>query len=93
MARACCSRPITRIIRIGNVEAGLIGLDESLKNVYMRAIADEEEIRGALLKLVREFGNYIAPSRENEYQDALLREYKIYVLKAETERKKDSTPT
>jgi hypothetical protein len=91
MVRGCCAKPVARIIKVGNFEAGLVGLDESLRNVYVSAIADEEEIRRDLLTWIKEFGNYIVPSREHDYQDARLREYKIFVRKAETEQKKEHT--
>ncbi len=88
MAGSCCAKPIARIIKVGNFEAGLVGLDEALRNVYADAITDDEEIRRALLKWVRKFGNYITPTKEKEYQDALLKEYKSYMRKIEVERKK-----
>ncbi len=91
MAGSCCAKPIARIIKVGNFEAGLIGLDEALRNVYISAVADEEEIRKALLTWIKDFGNYIAPTRENEYQDALLREYKIYLRKLEIDQTKSDT--
>ncbi len=90
MAGSCCAKPIAKIIKIGNFEAGLVGLDEALRNVYISAITDDEEIRRALLKWVKEFGNYVTPTVEKEYQDALLREYKSYVRKIEGEQKKAS---
>ncbi len=90
MAGSCCAKPIARIIKVGNFEAGLVGLDEALRNVYADAITDDEEIRRALLKWVRKFGNYITPTKEKEYQDALLKEYKSYMRKIEAEQKKTS---
>ena len=64
-------------------EAGLVGLDEALRNVYISRHDDKTEIQRDLLKWVKDFGNYISPSRENDYKVALLREYKEYVEKIE----------
>jgi hypothetical protein len=68
MPGSCCGKPVTRIIKVANVEAGLIGLDQK-----------------ELLRWVRDFGNYISPSREQDYTQALLREYKSYVEKVHRE--------
>jgi hypothetical protein len=35
MARSCCAKPITRIIKVAEFEAGLVGLDQALRNVYI----------------------------------------------------------
>ena len=79
MAPSCCAKPITRIIKVAEFEAGLVGLDQALHNVYISGLEDEAEIQRDLLKWIKDFGNYISPSRENDYRVALLREYKEYV--------------
>jgi len=89
MARACCAKSITRIIKVGEFEAGLVGLDQALHNVYASGLENEEEIQRDLLKWMKDFGNYIGPSSENDYREALLREYRKYVLSAKSERKED----
>jgi len=87
MARSCCAKPLVRIIRVGDVEAGLMGLDQAIQNVYIVGINNEEEIKNELLKYVRDSGNYISPSRENDYKDALLREYSNFCAAVEQESK------
>jgi hypothetical protein len=90
MARECCSRPIPRIIKVAELEAGILGLDQALRNVYISGLADEEEIQRELLKWIKEFGNYITPSRENDYRKALLREYRDYLVSAKREGRQQS---
>jgi pyruvate-formate lyase-activating enzyme len=90
MARACCAKPITRIIKIAEFEAGILGLDQALRNVYISGLADEEEIQRELLKWIKEFGNYITPLRENDYRKALLREYREYLLNVKREERQQS---
>jgi hypothetical protein len=90
MARECCPRPIPRIIKVAEIEAGILGLDQALRNVYTSGLADEEEIQRALLKWIKEFGNYITPSRENDYRKALLREYREYLLSVKREGPQES---
>jgi hypothetical protein len=79
MAGGCCSKPIARIIKVGKSEAGLVGLDQALRNAHMSGLENEQEIQRSLLQWIKEFGNYIPPSTENIYKEALLREYRKYV--------------
>ena len=90
MAYACCPKPNVRIIKVAEFEAGLVGLNQALRNVYNSGNVNEEEIQRDLLKWIKEFGNYITPSREGDYRKALLREYREYLRTAKHEGKKDS---
>jgi hypothetical protein len=85
MPGSCCAKPITRIIKVADFEAGLMGLDQALRNVYLSGVTGEEEIKQELLTLIRDFGNYISPSSEHDYRQALLREYKSYVASLKSE--------
>ncbi len=80
MAGRCCSKPITRIIRVAEFEAGLIGLDQALRDVFEMGLRDDEAIQRELIRKVRQFGNYISSSREDDYKQALLREYRAFAL-------------
>lgn len=72
---SCCAKPITRIIKIGNSEAGILGLENILRNARTSGKTSDEELKTELLALARESGNYIAPGMETAYKEALLREY------------------
>jgi hypothetical protein len=85
MPGSCCGKPVAKIIKVGDLEAGLIGLDQALHNVYSAGVNGEEEVKQELLRLIRDFGNYISPSRENDYKEALLREYRNYVANLQRE--------
>ena len=78
MALLCCAQPIAKIIRVAGFEAGIFGLEESFVSVSRGEARDEEQLKAELLSCVREFGNYISPSREADYQEALLRKYKKF---------------
>jgi hypothetical protein len=78
MTRSCCAKPIARIIQVGDVEAGIIGLDQILAIVHASGVRDDQRTRDTLVRAVRDFGNYIAPVKECEYADALMREYSLY---------------
>lgn len=91
MPGSCCAKPVTRIIKVADFDAGLVGLDQALQNVFIAGVKDDEEIKRELMRWVRDFGNYVSPSREQDYKQALLREYKSYVGKAQREgRREDS---
>ena len=79
MPGSCCGKPVAKIIKVGELEAGLIGLDQALHNVYAAGVNGEEEVKQELLRWIKDFGNYISPSRENDYKEALLSEYRNYV--------------
>lgn len=78
MSKSCCGKPIAKIIKIGTFDAGIMGLEEALKNVLSSDLQNEEQIKIDLLRLVKDFGNYIAPGTESDYKDALFREYHKY---------------
>ena len=85
MPGSCCGKPVAKIIKVGELEAGLIGLDQALHNVYSAGVNGEEEIKEELLRLIRDFGNYVSSSRENDYKEALLSEYRNYVANLQRE--------
>jgi len=35
MARSCCAKLIAKIIKVGTFEAGLMGLEQAIQNVYL----------------------------------------------------------
>jgi hypothetical protein len=84
MTGSCCAKPVTRIIKVADFEAGIIGLDQALLNVYVAGATVDEAIKKELLHLIRDYGNYVSPSREDDYKHALLREYKSYVAGKES---------
>jgi hypothetical protein len=75
---SCCAKPISTIIKVGNSEAGIRGLQQIMANAQSSGISDEEKLKTELLALARDNGNYIAPSAEQAYKEALLREYKEF---------------
>jgi len=41
MPKSCCVKPIAKIIKVGTFDAGIIGLEESLKRVHTSGVKDE----------------------------------------------------
>ncbi|MCX6122311.1 MAG: hypothetical protein NTX44_11945 [Ignavibacteriales bacterium] len=85
MSKSCCIKPIAKIINVGNFDAGIIGLEETLKHIYVSGIKDEEQLKTELLQLVKDYGNYISPGTESDYKDALFREYRKFIEKQNKE--------
>ncbi len=85
MTKSCCAKPIARIIKVGQFEAGIVGLETAIQNVYQAGLADETQITTELLRFVKEFGNYISPGTEADYKIALWREYRQFVTNAQRE--------
>jgi len=79
MPRPCCQKPLTKIIKVGTFEAGIVGLDSILQKLAERTSANEHDLANQLLSMVREHGNYISPATEDLYKAALLREFKLFV--------------
>ncbi len=79
MPRQCCQKPLTKIIKVGTFEAGIIGFDAIMKEQAESHWSDEGELSAQLLSKARKEGNYISPAAEQLYRIALSREFKLYV--------------
>jgi hypothetical protein len=86
----CCATPIARIIKVGEIETGIMGLEIALRNAYLLGLTDEEQAKQDLLAMIREFGNYVSPSREEAYKEALLHEYRKFCQVLEEEAKAEA---
>jgi hypothetical protein len=78
---SCCSKPSTSIIKVGNSEAGILGLEDMFRNAHASGKTSDAELKSELLALARESGNYVAPGMEQAYKDALLGEYRMFCKK------------
>jgi hypothetical protein len=81
MPGSCCAKPIAKIIKVGNSEAGIVGLEVALADVYELGIDNDEQIATALVLSARKIGNYISSGIEADYRSALLLEYREFVRK------------
>ena len=75
---SCCAKPVAVMIMVGKSQAGIIGLHEIFHRLQTEGRTDDPAIAAELVALAREFGNYIAPSAEQSYKEALLREYRKF---------------
>jgi len=79
MARGCCPPKGIRIIRVGDFEAGVKGLEQVLEKAYQQGWLPEQEGLGkALVEGLRAAGNYIGSKVEAAYGEALTNLYREY---------------
>lgn len=75
---SCCAKPAAVMITVGKPQAGIIGLHEIFHHLQTEGRTDDTVIAAELVALARYFGNYIAPSAEQSYEVASLREYRKF---------------
>ncbi len=76
--KPCCPAAAARMIRrlaLPGGEVGIVNLDSILKAVADLRLAADNAIKEELLNRIKIY-NYVAPSADNEYSEALLEEYK-----------------
>ncbi|MDI6894543.1 MAG: thioredoxin family protein [Bacillota bacterium] len=81
--------PGVRLVVVGGVEVGLIGLDEAFAELEAAGIVDPEGRKAFLLSRVKE-KNYVPGRREVAYAEALLEEYLVW--KGERPPRKSAVP-
>jgi len=76
--KPCCPAAAARIVKKlvlpGGFQVGISNLENILKEVADLKLVDNETIKKELLKRVKIY-NYMAPSADNEYSEALFNEY------------------
>ncbi len=70
----------SKTILIGKNLIGLVGLDELFEQLVKSGTKPNQKLADELLPEVKRL-NYVPPQAENDYREALLREYKIYYIK------------
>ncbi len=80
MWRQSCSCNLdarVRQIQIGGVPVGIVGLDDVLKQLYLLDRQPGPETAEELLAMIQT-RNWVARGSEQDYKEALLREYTAY---------------
>lgn len=74
----CFVSESTRMIQVRGVLVGIIGLEEAFGRVKKKGLKEEGEIKEALFQEIAS-RNYIPPEFEEDYKEALWREYKSFL--------------
>jgi hypothetical protein len=76
--KPCCpaaaARMVKKLVLPGGFQVGISNLENILNEVANLKLADNEAIKKELLKRVKIY-NYVAPSADNEYSEALFNDY------------------
>jgi hypothetical protein len=81
------SKNFHKKIKVGDKEIPVKGLEPVMFLVLNMNLDNEEKILDALLKEITQLGNIIPMSRENNFCDALMKEYREFVDKRISIRK------
>jgi len=73
-----------RQIMVGGLPAGLRGVDEVFQSLYTAGQEPSEDLGPELVARVRAHANYIHHRAEQDYADALLREYRSYYMQRQS---------
>jgi len=79
MTKQCCQRPLTKIIKVGTFEAGIIGFEAIMNEQAESTWSNEPELASQLLSRARNHGNYISPATEELYKAALSKEFRAFM--------------
>ncbi len=84
----CCAKPSDEVVQIGigDDTIGLIALNQIFEQLRVLGRPPDRSVEDELLLMVGA-RNYIPRSCEDEYRDALLREYRKYCEKKEKAKK------
>ena len=77
--KSCCPAAAARMVKKLTLpdgsQVGILNLESILKEVADLKLADNNAIKKELLQRVKIY-NYVPPTADNEYSEALLKEYK-----------------
>ena len=76
--KPCCAaaaaKMVKKLVLPGGFEVGIVNLENILNEVANLKLVDDEAIKKELLQRVKIY-NYVPPAADNEYSEALLKEY------------------
>ena len=83
---AAAARMMKKLTLVDGSQVGIVNLENIVKEVANLKLIDNNAIKKELLKRVK-IHNYVAPSVDNEYSEALLEEYKRQYCEIQREGK------
>jgi len=87
--KPCCAAAAARMVKKltlpNGIQVGIVNLESILKEVADLKLAADDAVKKELLKRVKIY-NYVAPAADNDYSEALLKEYKRQYGKIQIKR-------
>ena len=83
--KPCCAAEADRRVRmvdIGGTKIGIPQLDHVIEEISKMKLDNEKKVKEELLKQIKIF-NYVPPSAEDEYVNAVYKEYNSSIIKNE----------
>ena len=94
--KPCCPAAAARMIKKlalpDGSQLGIASLDNILKKVADLKLADDSALKKELLQRVKIY-NYVPPASDNEYSEALLKEYKRQCAEIQGKGKQAKEPS
>ena len=88
MAKCCGPRAFIKKIKVKDEEIPVIALEPIMFLVFNLNLYDDKLIINELMKEIEEMGNKIPEDNRKEFESSLMIEYRIFVEKIESDRKK-----
>ncbi|MGA8849600.1 MAG: hypothetical protein WB564_07260 [Dehalococcoidia bacterium] len=89
-AKPCCAaaaaRMVKKLVLPDGSQVGVVNMENILREVAGLKLADDNAIKKELLKRVKIY-NYVPPAADNEYSEALLKEYERQCVEIQREGK------
>ena len=87
--KPCCAAAAARMVKKltlpNGIQVGIVDLESIIKEVADLKLAADDAVKKELLKRVKIY-NYVAPAVDNDYSEALLKEYKRQYGKIQIKR-------
>lgn len=79
MSPSCCGIRGLRRIRVGGVEIGLTGVDQTMETLFIEGFSsDDERLGKTFVERLREAGNYIPVTQEGLYAPVLIELFRTF---------------
>lgn len=88
MKKCCGAKSFIKKIKVGNDEIPIVGLEPIMFLVFNLELKNDDNILKALSTEIKKMGNDIPINKLNEFNSALMREYKLFAKKFALNRKK-----
>ena len=88
MAKCCGPKAFTKKLIVGNEEIPIRGLEPIMFMIFNQNLDDDKSILNALVIEIENLGNKVPSDRREEFEIALLKEYKLFKEQIKLKREK-----
>lgn len=88
MKKCCGASAFISKLKVGDDEIPIIGLEPIMFLVFNMELVNDDEVLEALITEIEEMGNEIPSNKTLEFNSVLMKEYKLFAEKIQSNRKK-----